>query len=142
MTVQHAYRVARSGGSQRILRATWMATALIALCIGAFSAYAGDTASSAAVDPAIRKALDYKIPERTCTAPVERIRSDGNSNALKFERQTRNYTKCLHDYTATLTKDRDDIKAALSKGVTHDQAAIIQPKVSALSSAIAAASNQ
>ena len=115
--------------------------ALLPLTVQAADGQAGDGKSATPVDPAVQQALAYKMPENTCKAPVERIRSEGNSNALKFERMTRNYKKCLSDYAETLTKDRDAIRAATNKGVTPDQAAIIQPKVNALSNAIVAATS-
>ena len=114
---------------------------VFSLALLPLTAQAGDGQSATPVDPAVQQALVYKMPENTCKAPVERIRSEGNSNALKFERMTRNYKKCLSDYAETLTKDRDAIRAATNKGVTPDQAAIIQPKVNALSNAIVAATS-
>ena len=113
------------------------AVALASLFVAVHAAEQGGTAP----DPAVQKALAYTMPASTCKPPVERIRSDGNSNALKFERQKHNYTKCLSDYGTELTKDRDTITAALSKGATPDQSAALQRTIEALSRAITAAAS-
>ena len=79
------------------------------------------------VDPDVQKALDYKLPENTCTPPIVR-RANQNAGAVeKIQRAQKRYVECVTAYQRGLFADIQAMAAAGTKHpVTAAQTEIIK----------------
>ena len=87
----------------------------------AASAVSAGAVSSAAVDPELQKALDYRLPANECTAPVNR-KSNQNAGAVeKQQRAQKRYAECVGKYQAGLLADLQTMTATAKRALAAKQ---------------------
>ena len=106
---------------------------------------------AADIHPEVQKALDYTLPELTCTKPqlpgVSKDvidpatgavnRADVDSYTLgRFERAEKRWMKCLTKYKKGLMKDFEKLKGSASHGLTQAQANVIMGNMKNIQSAV------
>ncbi len=106
---------------------------------------------SAEVHPEVQKALDYSLPELTCTQPhlpgsskdiVDPAtgavnRADVDSYTLgRFERAEKRWKKCVTKYKKGLMKDFERLKSSASHGLTQAQANAIMANMKQIQQAM------
>ena len=68
------------------------------------------------VDPDVQKALDYKLPENTCTPPIVRKANQNAGAVEKIQRAQKRYAECVTAYQKGLFAD---IQAMADAGTKH-----------------------
>lgn len=119
----------------------WLATALMCMAFNAHADVPAAAASNpgtvatpaaaastgtAAVHPDVQRALDYKLPESTCTPPTVRRKNQNPGQAEAVERKQKFYFKCVEEYQKGLFADFQFLKDSVTHGVTMPQAAVIK----------------
>ena len=95
------------------------------------------TASTAVVaHPDVQRALDYKLPESTCAAPVVRRRNQNPGQAEAYDRKLKFYFKCVEDYQKGLYDDFKFMQTSVSHGVSMAQAAVVKSHLETIAARI------
>jgi hypothetical protein len=105
---------------------------------------------AADIHPDVQKALDYNLPELTCTKPelpgASKDVVDSNGNVTRadvdsytlgrYERAEKRWNKCLAKYKKGLMKDFERLKNSAAHGLTQAQANTIMGKMKTIQSAV------
>ena len=119
--------------------------ACVGLLVAPITSFAAD------VHPEVQRALDYQLPELTCTKPhlpgvskdvVDPAtgavnRADVDSYTLgRYERAEKRWMKCLTKYKKGLMKDFEKLKGSAAHGLTQAQANAIMGNMKLIQTAV------
>lgn len=106
---------------------------------------------AADIHPEVQKALDYSLPELTCSKPdlpgaskdvIDPAtgavnRADVDSYTLgRFERAEKRWKKCVTKYKKGLMQDFERLKSSASHGLTQEQANAIMANMKRIQEAV------